>query len=102
SSTCGKNLKLRGFFPATITVSAQHTCGRETTNQPLRTSTSKFDGGYRATLRETRLSAWPEPLLGVWETKSRQSSIGGKEQLRGMPWQGQTRELPFCCTPHPC
>jgi len=39
-----------GSIQATFTVWAQSTCGRETTNQPLRNSTTKFERGFRASL----------------------------------------------------
>lgn len=91
-------LRTPRMYPSNHYSLAQSTCGREITDQPLRTSTGKYKP---ATDQRTRLLGWLELLLGAWETKSWQSSIGEREQLRDMLTQEQTLVPSFCCTLHP-
>jgi|SRR5580700_6888105 tetratricopeptide (TPR) repeat protein len=69
-----------------------------------RSALAHFDEQIRAALPlnapETRPSAWLGLLLGVWETKSWQSSIGETEQLRNMLSQEQTLAPSFCSMLH--
>jgi hypothetical protein len=87
-------------IPATITLWAQSTCGRETTDQRLRNSTSKYGRRFLSTRQQPRPSAWLGLLLSVWEAKSWQSSIGEREQLRNMLSQEQTLAPSFCSMLH--